>query len=405
MDYSKLDLLSPEVGANPPAYYKWLRENDPVHWTAAGFWMVTRYEDVLAVYKDTETFSSEGLALATNKAEFETPVLAGTMITTDGERHNRLRAIANKVFNPRVISGLRPWVLEIADRLLRQVEHRGEMDVIKDLAVPLPVEVIAVMMGVETSRLEQFKHWSDTLVDSIRVDLTEERRAEVRQELGQLQEYFREKIQERTAHPEEDLISALALAEEDHKRLSPDELVSTLVLVLVAGNETTTNLIGNTFVALCQHPDAMKLLANDPSLVPQLVEEGLRFTTPVQGLFRLATRDTEIAGVKIKKGQLVHALHASANRDESVFPDGDRFDPLRDNMKQIAFGYGVHHCLGAPLARLEARVLFEQVFLRLQNIRLKGGELTRLQPFFVLGGYKSIPITFDAAPTPARKAS
>jgi cytochrome P450 len=396
MDYTKLGILSPEVRADTASYYRWLRKNDPVHWTEPGYWMITRHHDVLAVLKDSDTFSSAGFNTAANAAGFKKPPLEGTMLTTDGDVHTRLRAIANRSFNPRFISRLRPHIREITDSLLRQVENRGEMDAVDDFAVPLPVQVIAELLGVETSRVDEFKRWSHAVMNCFKFDLTDERRAEIRKDVGLLEEYLRAILEERIAHPKDDFISALAHAEEDHKRLSIDEMASTLVLVLAAGNETTTNLIGNTFVALCDNPELLSLVQEDPSKIPQMIEEVLRYSSPVQGIFRQTTRDTEVSGVKIPKDAVIHVVIGSANRDEAVFPDPDRIDPFRDTTKQIGFGYGVHHCLGAPLARLEVQVGFAEIIPRLKNLRRSAGELTRINPHYVLGGYETIPVTFDS---------
>ena len=308
----------PEVKDNPYPYYQWLRDHAPVYKVEPlGFYAVSRYEDVQFVLKNHALFSSEivGKAgLGGNDTK--------TIISCDPPDHTRLRTIVNRGFTPRVIADWEPRIKQIVDTLIHNVPREGEFDLIAELAMPLPVRVIAEMLGVEPERQTDFKHWSDIIVNTYGVGhaMTPEERTDAERELERFQTYFRGMMARRRIDPGDDLISTLVQAESEDDRLSADEVMAFTALLLVAGNETTTNLIGNAVIALLENPDQLRKVVDDPSLVPNMVEEALRYDAPVQLLFRQAMEDVEVAGTVIPKGAAVLPLFASANRDERKYP-------------------------------------------------------------------------------------
>jgi cytochrome P450 len=374
--------FAPEVRADPYPFYQRLRDEAPVHkLDGMGFWVVSRHEDVQYVLKSPHLFSSEGMA-GPQGAEGKTKL----MITTDPPDHTRLRNLVMRAFTPRMIAELEPRIREITHELLAGLERRAEFDVIGGLALPLPVRVIAEMLGVEPARQDDFKRWSDILVGRVmRISATPEQVAYEQAESSAFEEYFRWVIEDRRAHPREDLISALVQAEEEQGVLSADEVLAFAALLLVAGNETTTNLIGNLVLALLRNPDQLALLREDPSLVPGAVEEALRYDSPVQILFRIAREDVELGGQHIARGAMVWPVLGSANRDERRFREPDRFDVQRETSGQVAFGHGIHFCLGAPLARLEGRLAMEQLVPHLAGLALPEEPPEYIDAFFLRG--------------------
>jgi cytochrome P450 len=269
------------------------------------------------------------------------------------------------------------------------------MDLQRDLAIPLPVTVIAQLLGVETEHAERFKHWSDALAVGL-MGLSQEWSLEdVRQAFDEMADYIERMMAERRARPRDDLISVLVQAGEDDI-LSTSEVMAFVTLLLVAGNETTTNLIGNGMKALLRHPEQLAEVARDPALIPAMLEETLRYESPVQALPRTVVHETELAGTKLPEGALVLALFASANRDGRQFPDPDRFDVHRNPQGHLAFGHGVHFCLGASLARLEARAAFETLFDRCRDFRLVDDEIPLLESLFVRGP-RRLRLRFESA--------
>ena len=386
--------FAPQVREDPYPFYRVLRDEAPVHRVEPfGFYAVSRYDDVMAIVKQPELFSSTaiqtfllgGIANAREQMDSEERELfeSRILIAADPPEHTQMRNLVNRGFTPRRISALEPRIREITRNALDQIDPES-FDLVRELAVPLPVTVIAEMLGVETVRMGDFKRWSDAIVAGIS-GTTQQSREQLMGQRGEFRHYFKEVIERRRREPRDDLISLLVRAEEDLGVLTPVQIQGFTVLLLVAGNETTTNLLGNTMQALLRHPGQLEKVAADRALVRGLVEEGLRYDSPVQGLVRSPTRDVVLRGVEIPKGSIVLVLFASANRDERQFPEPDRFDVTRDSQGHIAFGYGIHYCLGAALARLEARVAFEELLARFRRFESLEEHAERLDSFLIRG--------------------
>jgi cytochrome P450 len=364
-----------------------------VHLSAVGFWSVAAYDDVVQVLKTPQVFSSAGMGGAT--------LLGGTpvrsIITSDPPQHTQIRNLVNKAFTPRMVADMEPRIREIARELIDAVAASGTMDVVRELAMPLPVTVIAEILGVDASRRDDFKRWSNAIVSQFN-DASPEAQQRIEADRAEFVAFFREQIDRRRKEPSGDLISAIVAAEDAEVALSPDEVAAFAMLLLVAGNETTTNLIGNAMLALTAHPEQLAMVAGDPALIPNMVEEALRYDSPVQFLFRIAKEDTVVGGTTVPKGNVVVPMYASANRDDAKYPDAARFDVTRNAQGHLAFGLGPHFCLGAPLARLEAKVAFEELFARTRNIARTDADAPpdRINSMF-LRGLASLPIVFEPA--------
>jgi pimeloyl-[acyl-carrier protein] synthase len=390
--------LLPEFHANPYPFYRRLREEDPVHASPLGIWVLTRYEDVVMVLRDLR-FGREGIAElqeARLGAARARPKNSRDMLFRDPPDHTRLRSLVSRAFTPRVVEEMRPHIQEIVDGLLDRVEGSGGMDVIEDLAYPLPVRVICEMLGVPTSDQEVFRQWSADIARSLDAALfpADSGVAERGQEASDaLKEYFRSLIAVRRKHPQPDLLSALIAAEEQGDKLSEAELLSTCVLLLIAGHETTVNLIGNGLLALLQHPAELRKLADGPALIQTGVEELLRYDGPVQRTSRMTMADVEIGGKQIPKGRVVVAAIGAANRDPAYFSDPERLDVARKDNRHIAFGFGIHFCLGASLARIEGQVAIGTLLRRMPTLKLVS-ETPEWRESSVLRGLKTLPVTF-----------
>jgi pimeloyl-[acyl-carrier protein] synthase len=388
----------PEFHANPYPFYHRLRAEDPVHQTPQGFWVLTRYDDVVTALRDSRFGRAgfEPLLEAVYGAPTEASRLQPSMLFRDPPDHTRLRGLVNKAFTPRVIETMRPRIQGIVDTLLDRVEDAGAMDVIADLAYPLPVTVICEMLGVPVEDHGTIKQWSADVAQSLDAiglgadpDLVERGR-QGRQGLG---DYFRGLVAERKKVPRADLLSLLIAAEEQGDKLSEGELLSTCVLLFIAGHETTVNLIGNGLYALLRHPDQLRLLRDDPSLIQSAVEELLRYDGPVDRTARITNADVELGGRQIPKGSMVVAAIGAANRDPAHFPDPDRLDITRADSRHIAFGFGIHFCLGAPLARVEGQIAIGTLLRRRPALALATLALPWRESS-VLRGLKALPVTF-----------
>ena len=389
--------LLPEFHADPYPFYRRLREEDPVHQSPLGIWVLTRYDDAVMVLRDPR-FGREGLAeiMDARLGVPARPANTRDMLFRDPPDHTRLRALVSRAFTPRVVEAMRPHIQEIVDGLLDRVADSGRLDVIEDLAYPLPVRVICEMLGVPLADQEVFKDWSADIARSLDASILPAGSEAVTR--GQvagdaIREYFRGLIAGRRKQPRADLLSALIAAEEQGDKLSEPELVATCVLLLIAGHETTVNLIGNGLLALLRHPDQLRVLAADPALIQTGVEELLRFDGPVQRTGRLTMADVEIGGRDIPKGSIVAAVIGAANRDPAHFADPDRLDVTRQENRHIAFGFGIHFCLGAPLARIEGQVAIGTILRRWPTLKLVS-DTPEWRESSVLRGLKTLPVTF-----------
>jgi cytochrome P450 len=392
-------LFGPKMLADPYPFYARLRSTDPVHWAdQVGGWVLTRYADVIAVLRSPDA-SSERTAAVRQRVDPEFQGLfdfrSHSMLNADPPRHTRLRLLVKKAFTPRTVEELAPFIRSFVDEVLGSAQARGRMDVMADLAFPLPATVIAEMLGVPPQDRDRFKKWSDetaAAVGNLPSNLSPDLLRRSMASMEELVSYFRGIIAARRTEPRNDLISALVRAQEEGDRLSDEELLANCVLLLNAGHETTTNLIGNGTLALLRHPDQLRRLRDDPSLVPAGVEELLRYDSPVQFTSRILKADIELGGKAMGAGQAVLLLLGAANRDPEQFPEPDRLDVGRPDNKHIAFGLGPHFCLGAPLARLEGRLVFEALLRRAPGLRLDGPP-PRYRQNFNLRGLESLTVS------------
>jgi cytochrome P450 len=394
---SAFNPMDPEFLADPYPTYHRLRDEDPVHRSPLDFWVLTRYEDVAVVLRDPRFIKEPLVSVVAARFGVTVPPGVGlSMLDRDPPDHTRLRSLVSKAFTPRVIEGLRPRVQTIVDDLIARAEAVGSMDLIEEFAYPIPVNVICEMLGVPVEDHERFKGWSLDIargLDSVWLPLESEipkRSGAARHAIG---DYMRELIAERRASPRGDLLSALIAAEEAGDKLSEDELIATCILLLIAGHETTVNLIGNGTRALLRHPEELRRLRETPGLIPSAVEELLRYDGPVQRTARITTTEVTIGGRTIPKGEMVMPFIGAADRDPSQFPDPDRLDLGRTDNRHIAFGWGIHFCLGAPLARVEGQIAIDTLVRRLPRLTLVDDEPEYRQSL-TLRGLKALPVTF-----------
>ncbi len=394
--------LDKRYQADPYPLYREVRDRDPFHRSRlAGGWVLARYADVAAVLKD-DRFLADDRKLPFQMKQRQQLIkdglmepdeaLSPSMLRSDPPDHTRLRGLVSKAFTPRTVEALRPRIEAIVQELLDQAATNGHLDVIRDLAYPLPVIVIAEMLGVPTEDREQFKRWSDDAIASFGVaSINNFLRA--RDAFKELQAYFERVASERRREPREDVLSALLAAEQEGDRLTTEEVFSMCILLLVAGNETTTNLIGNGLLALLRHPDQLALLRADPSLIESAVEELLRYDSPVQATSRFATEEVEINGHAVKPYQQLILLLGAANRDPERFADPDRLDLTRKDNQHLSFSHGIHYCLGAPLARLEAQIALLALLERFPDMRLAADRLD-WGDNLIVRGLKTLPVAF-----------
>lgn len=349
--------------SDPQEALTWMRKNAPVYRDEAGVWGIARYEDVLAVSRDPATFSSRG------GIRPDAPPMAH-MIDLDDPEHKVRRNLVNRGFTRLRVAGREDRIREISIDLIERTRRRGEFDFVMDLAAWLPLIVIGDMLGVEEDAYADLLRWSDDMVRGAGPASPEAVELAARS-FVEYQTYQRRVIADRRARgPEADLVSILVHAEIDGARLTDEQILEESLLILIGGDETTRHVITGGMYQLFRHPEARAQLAADPARLPTAVEEMLRWVTPIKNMARTATRDVELRGETIPAGEKVLLLYPSANRDEEVFPDPFRFDVSRTPNDHLAFGYGAHFCLGASLARLELRVFFEELLVRLPTLRL-----------------------------------
>lgn len=427
--FSLVNLQREEIRVNPYPFYEQLREHDPVHWDEElGFWVLTRYADIDSLYTDDRFSRAQGLMrgfdrLSESERQLVQPVyhsFSKTVFYADPPYHTHLRGLMNHAFTPRRVERLRPKIQRIVNELLDAAQRKdGTVDVIRDLAYPLPVMVIAELLGLPAGDRERFKKWSDDLfaiLGTVRQKPLALLERAV-QSLHEMTNYVRDLSQKRRESPKDDLLTALlSVTAEDglacpHSHtpssthaiggltkerdvstaLTAEELVSNINILLSTGHETTTHLIGNGVLALLQHPDQMQKLQAQPSLLARSIEEMLRYDNPVQITYRAALQDAEIQGKQIRKGDLVNSIVGSANRDPRRFSNPDHFDITRDEGRHLGFGLGIHFCIGAPLVRLEAEIVFETILRRFPDIRL-ATEMLEWQEHPIFRGLKSLPV-------------
>lgn len=346
--------FDPDVINDPYPVYAELREHAPAYWAEeSNCWVLSRYDDINAALVDPTTYSSASGIFPTPPGVDLTEMFLPMLIMTDPPRHTELRHLVSKAFTARRIAGLEVHIQTVVDDLLTHTPDSDMWDFVSGFAGPLPAIVIADLLGVPREDRDRFRAWSTTLIQS---NPTRGGFGPGLDAAAALYEYFSAFLTDRRAHPQDDLMTALVQAEVDGEHLSEEELLGFCLLLLVAGHETTTNLLSNAAVLLGQHPASREELANDPDLVPGAVEELLRFDSPVQGLARTLTRQVDLHGRSMGAGDTVLLLFGSANRDSRAFPDADNFDIHRHPERQVAFGRGIHFCLGAALARMETRI-------------------------------------------------
>ena len=422
-------LFDPAVQQCPHPYYALMRQATPVFEATSplgSMYLITNYDDVLDVVKDIKTFSSR---FDTSGSNFQPELVermkelyeaeggydrVGTMLTVDPPEHTRYRRLVSKAFTPRVIAALEPTIREITTRLIDDMivtmERDGVVEFVETFAVPLPVTVIAKALNVPDDRLGDFKRWSDASIAGIGTNISIDERVEAEREVIEFQKYFAEQLELRRSEPQDDLLTNLLNARIDRDDVGPDgealddepltmpEMLSIIQQLLVAGNETTTKMLTEMMRLLGEHPGEYARLQAHPDRAKVVVEETLRLSTPTQGMFRIVTGDTEVSGCPVAQGSRAIVMFSAANRDPSIFPDPDAFDPDRDNVTDhLAFGKGTHFCLGAALSRLEGKVAAEELSRRIASFTLADANDYAYHPSFLLRGL----VKLDLHVTPA----
>jgi len=357
------DLLSPQLRQDPYPIYRELRSKDPVHrMRLVKAWALTRYEDVERVLRDDKRFCNGDRVLV--------KTIPLSLLDMDPPEHTRVRALVSKAFTPRAVGRLQGRIREIADRLLDEVAGRRQFDVIAALGYPLPITVIAEMLGVRSQDMGVFEGWSNTLALAVDPILGGKQVKAIKRAAEQVYAYFEGIIAERRREPRDDMVTALMTAEETGERLTHEEMLSVMLLILVAGNETTRNLIGNAVLALLRNPAQLQRLREDRGLLDPAVDELLRYDSPVQLDGRAAREDVEIGGKRIRAGDVVISVLGAANRDPDAFDEPESLDVGRRGNSHLSFGRGVHYCLGGPLAIMEARLALTGLLDRYSSLRL-----------------------------------
>ena len=423
--FSLLNLQREEIRANPYPFYEQLRSQDPIHWDEElGFWVLTRYADIDSLYTDERFSRAQGLMrnferLSESERQIVRPVyhsFSKTVFYADPPYHTHLRGLMNHAFTPRRVERLRLYIQTIVNELLDAARDKPEIDMIHDLAYPLPVMVIAELLGLPGSDRARFKTWSDDLFAILGTVRHKPRTLLDRaaQSLGEMTDYVRDLSRKRRELPQDDLLTALLSFTDDDRlgcphphgsssvtgepiqeqktaaTLTEEELVANINILLSTGHETTTHLIGNGLLAFLQHPDQMQRLQAQPGLLAPAVEEMLRYDSPVQITYRSALEDAMLGGKLIHKGALVNTVLGSANRDPQRFSNPDWFDITRNEGRHLGFGVGIHFCIGAPLVRLEAEIVFETILRRFPKISL-ASETLEWQEHPIFRGLKALP--------------
>jgi cytochrome P450 len=387
-----LNFITDDIRRNPYPLYESMRRSSPVLYVEQlDFWMLFDYESVKRALSEHEIWSSRAAPPGGSPLDW--------MIFHDPPRHTKLRALVSRAFTPKVVAGLEPRIREISRELLDAVVPRGEMDLCADYTVPLPLMVIAEMLGIPTADQPRFRRWVDTILqlsDTVAGgELAARAESEARVAQDEMRVYLADVLHERRKNPGDDLLARLAVAEVDGERLTDEEILCFFQLLLLAGSETTINLINNAILSFIEHPGELARLQASPDLLPSAIEEVLRYRSPVQAVFRATTRDVELHGQVIPAGKLVLPMIGAANRDPACFPAPDRFDVGRDPNPHVGFGHGIHFCIGVPLARLEARIALPDLLSRLRHFRLASDAPWEPRQAFHVHGPTRLPITFD----------
>lgn len=400
---SESQLSSPVFKQEAYDIYKELREFHPVYPLFSGekrqSWLITRYEDAISLLKDTKLMKNIENVF-NNEEEVDVPIslenrklLRNHMLNSDPPDHNRLRSLAQKAFTPKMIIQLEGQIQYIADTLLSKIEHNISINLVSDYAFPLPIMVISEMLGVPLEDQHKFRVWSQAIISTPH---TLEDIQKNNQKLGEFAEYIQHLVNKKREQPADDLISALIKAESEGMKLNASELYSTITLLIVAGHETTVNLITNMTLALLEHPVQLQKLRQNPDLIDSAIEEALRFYSPVElTTLRWTAEPFTMHGQDIQSKDRIIISVASSNRDERIFPDADVFDITRKNNRHIAFGHGSHFCLGAPLARLEAKIAISTLLHRLPNIQIQGErEQIKWKENYLMRSLEELPLKF-----------
>ena len=404
MTVTQVDVTNAKFKANPFPFYAQLRAEAPVFPVTVSMptrqraWLVTRYSDVLDVLKDARFAKNPRSAMSPEQLKKRPWVpsmfkpLEQNMLDLDSPDHTRLRALVHKAFTQRLIEQMRDQIQVLTNELLDAAEPKGGMDLIADFALPLPLTIIGRILGVPAEDNHKFHRWTKTLLSAE----TNKYYFVVIPSLIRFMGYLKKLIKERRAYPKDDLVTALVQAKDGSDQLSGDEVLAMIFLLLVAGHETTVNLIGSGSLALLEHPDQLEKLRSEPAVIKPAIEELLRFVCPVEmATERYAREDITIAGTTIPRGELVLAVIGSANRDANYFDNPDSLDVTRENNKHLAFGQGVHYCLGAPLSRLEGQIAISTLVQRMPNLRLSiAPDQLRWRGGIILRGLEALPVSF-----------
>ncbi|MEE9276877.1 MAG: cytochrome P450 [Dehalococcoidia bacterium] len=385
-----IQLFTPTVTADPYATYRRLRDATPVYYDAASrTWALTKYDDVYAALRDHETFSS-----GDSSGGPTGPGLRLVLITDDPPRHTRFRTLVNRAFTPRRIASLELWITGVVEELLDGFEPEPT-DFVSGYAVPLPTRVIAALLGIPPTEYQTFKRWTDDFLATTFAVTPDRPSGQARAtQSREMMEYFGRMIAARRSEPADDLITALVAADADGESLAQWEILGFVILLLIAGNETTTNLLANMLSILAGRPDLWQRLRADRSLAEPVVEETLRYHSPVQVLFRRTTRDVKVSDLTIPAGSRVALFYGAANRDPEAYPDPDTFRLDRDLRNHVGFGMGVHYCLGAPLARAEARITLNRMLDRYCVVEPGPEPGTRQTHIPIVLGFERLPLVF-----------
>lgn len=414
VDLNRFNPFDPQVLECPFPYYGKMRSEAPVFVVPGlGVVLVTRHDLVLEALRDPHTYSSRFGSFGAagdreTRARIAEVVAEGyprtaTLLTTDPPEHTRYRSLVSRAFNPRAVAAMEPMIRSVVTDLIDTWAGRSRIEFVGEFAVPLPVTVIARALNVPEDRMGDFKRWSDDSVATVGTDLTLEQRLEAERGVNEFQHFFAAQIERRRVEPQDDLLTHLLQARMDDpdgadtRPLETAEMLSILQQLLVAGNETTTKMLAEMMLLLAASPAAWAAVRGDPAYAERIVEETLRLSSPVQGMWRLVTTDTELGGVPLARGTRVVLVYASANRDEQLFVDPDAFDPGRTNARDhLAFGRNTHFCLGAGLARLEARVALEEIARRARSFAVVAPDRLEYTPSFLLRGLVRLDLDIDS---------